>query len=54
MFETLARDTGGAVFNSSDRRKNGAGQPGPVISSEKTFALHTIYAAFATDGASSP
>lgn len=31
MFETLARETGGAIFSLNDLRKSGAGQPGPVI-----------------------
>jgi len=31
MFETLARETGGAIFSLNDLRKSGAGQPGPLI-----------------------
>jgi VWFA-related protein len=31
MFETLARETGGAIFSLNDLRKNAAGQPGPRI-----------------------
>ena len=31
MFETLARETGGAVFSLNNLRKNTAGQPGPRI-----------------------
>ncbi len=31
MFETLARETGGAIFSLNDLRKSGVSQPGPVI-----------------------
>lgn len=31
MFETLARETGGAIFSLNDLRKNAAGPPGPRI-----------------------
>ncbi len=31
MFETLARETGGAIFSLNDFRKNAVGQPGPRI-----------------------
>jgi hypothetical protein len=31
MFETIARETGGAIFSLNDLPKNAAGQPGPRV-----------------------